>query len=34
MYREMVVEGLVATSSGENPQSIARKLEAYTKFSH
>jgi chemotaxis protein MotA len=34
MYREMVVEGLIATSSGENPQSIARKLEAYTKFSH
>lgn len=33
LYREMVVEGLVATSNGENPQSIARKLEAYTKYS-
>ncbi|MUH72198.1 flagellar motor protein [Psychrosphaera haliotis] len=31
LYREMIVEGLLCAANGENPNSIERKLEAYSR---
>lgn len=34
LFREMIVNGVLSTSNGDNPQMIAKKLSAYNPSSH